>query len=352
MLQNNFPEIRFAINEQSSIPKYMQIVNFIINEISNNNLTIGQKIPSINELSEECYLSRDTVEKAYKKLKERKIIISVRSKGYYIARTNLISKINVFFLINKLSSYKMMIYNAFVNDLGMNVHTNLFIYHCNESLFLSLLEKGLGAYDYYVIMPHFKNEQLKHVMYTDKVIDIIEKIPKEKLIVLDKVFPQIKGKYANIYQDYKNDIYDALNLAADKLAKYKKIILVYPKSSNYPYPIQIVHGFRMFCVKHGFQFDIIDTIYDDMDLNALECFIVIEEGDLVNLVRQVRMKNKTLGRDIGIVSYNDTPLKDLLEITVITTDFKAMGSTAAQMILDKKQDNIKNPFNLIDRKSI
>lgn len=37
--------------------------------------------------SEEFYLSRDTVEKAYNILKERNVISSIRGKGYYITRT-------------------------------------------------------------------------------------------------------------------------------------------------------------------------------------------------------------------------------------------------------------------------
>ena len=79
------------IDENSRIPKYQQIVNSIINNISIGNLTIDQKIPSINMLSEEFYLSRDTVEKAYNILKERNVISSIRGKGYYITRTKLIS---------------------------------------------------------------------------------------------------------------------------------------------------------------------------------------------------------------------------------------------------------------------
>ena len=39
-------------------------------------------------------------------------------KGYYITRTKLISKINILFLINKLSSYKMRIYNSFRDSIG------------------------------------------------------------------------------------------------------------------------------------------------------------------------------------------------------------------------------------------
>jgi DNA-binding transcriptional regulator YhcF (GntR family) len=71
------------INENSRIPKYKQVVDSIIGDLSTGKLKVGEKIPSINELSEICYLSRDTVEKAYKFLKERNIIVAVRGKGYF-----------------------------------------------------------------------------------------------------------------------------------------------------------------------------------------------------------------------------------------------------------------------------
>ena len=80
------------IDENSRVPKYQQIIDSIIHNISQGNLVMDQKIPSINMFSEEFYLSRDTVEKAYSILKERKIITSIRGKGFYISRTKLISR--------------------------------------------------------------------------------------------------------------------------------------------------------------------------------------------------------------------------------------------------------------------
>ncbi len=56
------------IDEDSRVPKYKQIVDSILQNIANGNLKINQKIPSINSFSEEFYMSRDTVEKAYKRL--------------------------------------------------------------------------------------------------------------------------------------------------------------------------------------------------------------------------------------------------------------------------------------------
>lgn len=343
-------EIKIDVN--SRVPKYKQIVDSIIQDISRGNLKIGERIPSINELSENCYLSRDTVEKAYKQLKQRKVIVSVKGKGFYTAKTDLISKVNVFFLVNKPSTYKMMIYNSFVDAMGVNGHVSMFIYHCDESLFVKSLERNLGAYDYYVIMPHFRDADSSHVSYTPKVLEVLEKIPKDKLIMLDNTKPGITGEYGSIYQDFKNDIYHALKEGLPKIRKYEKIILVYPSKSANPYPRRILLGFQQFCRENDLDFEILDEIYDDMELQSRDVYVTIQERDLVNLVRQLRKNNLVLGEDIGIISYNETPLKELLDINVISTDFKAMGESAAYMVLKNKKEKVKNVFRYIERNSV
>ncbi|MEO9511902.1 MAG: GntR family transcriptional regulator [Flavobacteriaceae bacterium] len=340
------------IDENSRIPKYKQIVDSIIHNISIGNLKIDDKIPSINMFSEEYLLSRDTVEKAYNILKERNVISAIRGKGYYITRTKLISKVNILFLVNKLSTYKMKIYNSFVNNIGGNSHTDLHIYHCDESSFLSLMAKNGKAYDYYIIMPHFKTDNLKHVSYTDEILKTINGIPKDKLVVMDNNKLKIDGNIVEIYQDFENDIYNALNEGLSKISRYKKLILAYPQNSIYPYPKRILMGFRKFCVEFNMDFEILDEIYEDIILKRGDLFITIEESDLVNLINEIRDKEFVLGEEIGVISYNDTPLKELLGVTVISTDFDAMGETAARMILNKEKGKIKNPFHFIDRKSI
>lgn len=343
-------EIKIDVN--SRIPKYKQIVDSVIKEISKGNLKVGERIPSINELSEICYLSRDTVEKAYKQLKQQQVIVSVKGKGYYTAKTDLLSKLNVFFLVNKPSTYKMMIYKSFVDEIGVNGHVDMYIYHCDESLFVKALEKNQGAYDYYVIMPHFRDINSNHVSFTDNVIAVLEKIPKDKLVMLDNTKPIIQGKYGSIYQDFQNDIYNALKEGWEKINNYEKLILVYPIKSANPYPRRILNGFKQFCREFDIDFEVINEIYDDMELLSKDVYITIQERDLVNLVRQIKDKGLALGKDIGIISYNETPLKELLGITVISTDFKAMGETAAYMVLKNKKEKVKNVFKYIERNSV
>jgi DNA-binding LacI/PurR family transcriptional regulator len=61
-----------------------------------------------------------------------------------------------------------------------------------------------------------------------------------------------------------------------------------------------------------------------------------------------------IGKDFGIISYNETPLKKVVEngITTISTNFEAMGKILAQMTFNNKKNQIENKSDLIIRSSL
>jgi len=342
----------FSIENKSRKPKYRQIVDQIVQNITIGNFKVNQKVPSINMFSERFYLSRDTVERAYTLLKKQKILESVPGKGYYISKTKLNSKYKIALILNKLSNYKLIIFNHFINSIGSDSTTDVFIYNCDDEIFEDYLEKSESAFDYYVIMPHFKNKELKHETFTERALNAIKKLPKEKLVILDNCKTTFGEDTIEVYQDFENDIYNALKEIIDKIKKYKKFILVYPDKAIFPYPRRILFGFKKFCIEYGVEFEIINNVLEDADLIKGNLFIIIEEEDLISLVKQHRENNYRLGHDLGIISYNETPLKELLGISVVSTDFRFMGEKAAKMILHHQKGRIKVPFRLIDRNSI
>jgi DNA-binding LacI/PurR family transcriptional regulator len=343
---------QIRIDVESRVPKYRQIMDSIIEDIERGVLKVGERVPSINEISEEYYLSRDTVEKAYNELKKKQIIVSSKGKGYYVARSLVGSLGSVLFLANKLSSYKLQIYNAFVSAMGGDARVDLAVYHCDAKMFEQIMEEKIGRYDHYVVMPHFKDKHLNHHDAPPEVVNILRRIPENKLLLIDNVIPDLDRDVPAVYQDFKADLYDALCEGVSRLKLYKKLILVFPRKTLFPFPSGICAGFREFCDTFGFDCEVIDEIYPDMEIRRGDAYIVIEENDLVNLVNQVRDKRMEPGTDIGIVSYNDTPLKALLGITVISTDFHVMGETAAYMISKGKKESVKNAFSFINRNSI
>ena len=75
---------------------------------------------------------------------------------------------------------------------------------------------------------------------------------------------------------------------------------------------------------------------------------------MIRVIKKIKEKQFILATDIGIISFNDTMLKEVVEngITTISTDFNLMGARLAQMILNNEHLKIENPSRLILRKSI
>ncbi len=327
------------------MPIYLQIVNSITDAIRRGNYKKGERIYSINELSNEYFLARDTVQKAYNILHERGIITSVKGKGYYVNETDIDTTYRVLLLFSKISNYKRQIYNAFVDTLGKNAAVDIKIHHFNTGILKEHISTHLNDYDYFVIMPHFYDNPAE-------ALTIIKTIPSDQLIILDKNIPYTDLNSAAVYQDFQNDIVDALEQGLDLLGKYDKLYLAYPDVDAYSPEIPV--GFRKFCMQNNYKNAILPEINDDTVVSAREAYIVIEENDLCRLIRKAREQNLEIGKDVGIISYNDSPLKEILldGITVMTTDHVKMGQTAAKFILDNSKEKIKNPFVLIKRKSL
>src|SRR5450432_306063 len=168
------------IDYYSATPKYLQLANCIIKAISDGVLKENDVLPSINELSFEFEISRDTAEKGYKHLKKRGVLGSVPGKGYFVKNTELNQKLKIFLLFNKLSPHKKIIYDAFVASLGDLAAIDFYIYNNDFLFFKKLITRQNQDYTHYVIIPHFMDA-------AENVSEIINTIPKDKLILMDKI---------------------------------------------------------------------------------------------------------------------------------------------------------------------
>jgi DNA-binding transcriptional regulator YhcF (GntR family) len=147
-LTNKTPNIMSAtiqIVPTSAIPKYKQIVNSIIKGIERQSIGLNERLPSINEVSIEFDVSRDTVEKAYKQLKKEGVIFSVPGKGYFTAQTNLKKERRILLVFNKLSAYKKMIFEGFVNTIGQAGQIDFQVYHENYEWFEKIITEKAGS---------------------------------------------------------------------------------------------------------------------------------------------------------------------------------------------------------------
>jgi DNA-binding LacI/PurR family transcriptional regulator len=76
------------------------------------------------------------------------------------------------------------------------------------------------------------------------------------------------------------------------------------------------------------------------------------EDDLFELLEQ--MQGLKVGKDIGIISYNETKAKKYIMngLTTISTDFEAMGRRAAELVLKHSKQQWQNPFHVTLRDSL
>lgn len=331
------------INHDSEIPKYKQVVELILSDIEAGIFKKGQRVPSINETSEELLLSRDTVEKAYVFLKKSGVLLSVRGKGYYVNQINVQTKIKVALIFNKLSNYKRSLYYSFVETLGNKAGVDVFIYNYSIEKFKEIIDNQLSNYDYFVILPQFKDESAD-------VGKVIKKLPKEKVLLIDRNLSSLKD-YPVVYQEFQKDIQRTLGEALTLIKKYNKINLVFP--ANEYYSKDIIRGFQIFCQINEFQFSVINHL-EESDVKKGQAYVLISDDDLYRFIKFSKQKKWVAGKDIGIVAYNDNPVKEILEdgITTISTNHDEIGRIAAQMILSKDFKRIKSPFKFIQRKSL
>jgi len=78
------------------------------------------------------------------------------------------------------------------------------------------------------------------------------------------------------------------------------------------------------------------------------------EEDLVTLIERLIMTKHKVGKDIGIISYNETPVKKIIlkGISTVSTDFRKMGEMAANLLLENHKYHLEVPFNIIVRDSL
>jgi DNA-binding LacI/PurR family transcriptional regulator len=227
--------------------------------------------------------------------------------------------------------------------LGIKASVDVFIYNYDLDEFEAIINNNLNNYDYFVILPHFRNENAD-------LSRVIRKIPEGKVLIVDRFLDELK-EYPVVYQEYDKDIQSALACGLDLLKKYNRLNLVFPQAEYYP--PYIVRGFKIFCQVHGFSSSIIDRM-EATEINEGEAYIIVSDEDLSSFIRRIKTKNWTLGKECGVVAYNENQVKEILcdGITTISTSHEEIGQLAAQMILTKKFERIKSPFQFIRRNSL
>ena len=337
---NTFP----PISTNAKMPKYQQLVNNLLTDIETGVLKIGDRLPSINEASEDCYLSRDTVERAYTELHRIGVITSIFRKGYFITGINAKIKTKIFFLVGRMNESNKMLFNAFVDAVGKNVIVDVFTYNYKNDNFREIINNHLGNYHYYVIMPHLIEENAEN-------IKTLKKISSERLVLLDNPFENFTGNYSSLWSKVGQDIFGLLKHSVTEMKHYDTLNLVLPNEDYFD--SELLNGMREFCEEYGFEFQVLDGLKEEK-MEVRNAYFVMDDTDLVEAIKQSQQNNWTLGQEIGVVSFGDACFKEVLAggITVISAQPERFGALAAEIVTGNKKHQKHVPLSMVWRKSL
>lgn len=326
----------YKYDASSSQTKIQQLIHAVSEAINLGILKEGDFLPSVNQLNKESGVSRDTIFKAYSILKQRSIIASTPTKGYFVTSESF----RVFVLLDDFSAFKEQFYQSFRANLPDSYSVDLLFHHYNPEIFDQLILNSIGKYSMYVVM-NIDNKNLE---------EAVRKIDPKKLLILDMGFDP-KNEVSSLTQDFNHAVYNCLNSGLQLIQKYQEFILVFPK--NTPHPTETIDSFNRFCEAHQINHTVLENI-EEREVQPGQAYLVIKDSDLVKIIRDCKKNAYKPGTDVGIISYNDAPMKEIVGsgITVISTDFKRMGRDSANFIVSKERINEVIPTELIVRGSL
>lgn len=318
---------------------YKRIVHEVEQDILEGKYKIGDRLPSINSWRIRTGLSRSSIVLAMNELKSRGIIESELSVGYFVNSTRVEVNHRVLLIFNELNLFKEDLYNSIIQSFGQNVVVDIVFHHIDRGTFDMLLDNTAGKYTIYVVMPgEFDGieAQLKNL--------------GGKVILVDHFSDSLKGVFSSVGQDFDNDTYDALVSGLPRIREYREIILVQKSRIE---PEIRYNGLKRFCQEFGFETGYLKTM-KDLPIRKGTIYLTPEDREIVNILTTSQRQGLKVGEDFGLISYNDTVLKEVLAggLTTLSTDFIQMGKTVAELSLSKDIRTVRNPWKLIMRNSL
>lgn len=334
-----FLKIR-ELAQLTELSKHERLIAGTIKAIQEQVLRRGDMLPSVNRMSEETGFARMTVVKAYNELKDRGLIESTNRRGYFVTNESTQQTVKVALMLYAFHPFQEEFYNSFREELGEHTELEVFFHHNNIEMFEAILAKIKGRFGMYVIapIPHARTRQL------------LDGIPVNKLLLVDR-FEAVGDNYSHITQEFEHSTRTVLTEVLPALRRYDRVVLFfYPESD---YPVDILHAFLDFVKTYRIEGSV-EKEYQKGTVRPGTVYLTIGDGDLWRLLKDCTKNNYTIGEDVGILSANDSPVKEIVAggITTFSADFETMGRMAAEFVRDRTPKKFTIPTTLSRRNSL
>lgn len=338
---------KFVINTNVSIPVYKQVISQIEQKIISGEYAPGERLPSMNELAQELDLSKETIKKVYVILRDKGVIEPRQGKGFYVKGLDEERPLRILLLFDKLSSYKQVLFQSFIDKIGSNAEVTIRIHNQNLDVLEFFIDEDVDHFDYYVVAPHFPLDTQSQ----KRMLKLLKRIPYRKMILVDKNIEDLPGNYGVVYQDFASDIPEALAGVVDKLKSFLRLnVVIMPNSL---YSALISQAIEKFTSDNGIQVEFYHGVTESI-VRPNEVYLMLNSQHDAGILEFSRISKRlglTIGKDISVISYNDSPINEIIlnGLTSVSTDFKQMGEVAAEMILSKSLSKVKCDFRMIRR---
>jgi DNA-binding LacI/PurR family transcriptional regulator len=94
--------------------------------------------------------------------------------------------------------------------------------------------------------------------------------------------------------------------------------------------------------------------FQDEDVEEGNVYFTMEDIDLVAAIKSAQSQNLELGKQVGLISLNDSCYKEILAggITIISSKPTEIGKLAAELIHGGKRQSMNVSMEMILRKSL
>ena len=332
-----FDEIK-RLTDVPSYSKHDRLVQGIINAIDEKIIGQDEMLPSVNKLIKELGFSRETIIKGYKDLIDRGIVESKNRLGYFVGNGNTEQTLNVALLMYNLDTFEEQFYRNFRHELGANINLNTYFHHGNIDICETILSQIRGKFGMYVVAP------IPH----PKTRELLEAIPRNKFMMFDR-FESLEGEFNHITQEFGQSSYDVFSKLAPRISQFDEFIFFH--SENSFDPAEIVQSFQRFLKDFKINGRIVDE-YEPGSVEKGKVYFTLDNFALWQIMRDCKSKKLKPGRDVGVLSHNDEPAKEIVGITTFSADFSTMGKMAGQAILNKEKIQLTTPMLLFERHSL
>jgi DNA-binding transcriptional regulator YhcF (GntR family) len=332
-----------CIQELDDMPSYTkndQLVEGIINAINDKSLVPGDILPSVNTMIKELGFARETIVRGYKVLIARGIIESRNRLGYFVLNSNTDLSLKVALIMYAIDTFQEQFYRSFRKQLGESIHLDVFFHHGNIDMLETILNMIKGKYGMYVVapIPHPRTKQL------------LAQIPINKFLMVDR-YEELDSDFSHVTQEFEKSSYKTFSELVDAIRKFDEIIFFHLPGSLIP--IEIVRAFRKFLKDFSVAGRMMPA-YVPGSLKKGVAYFSIDNSDIWGILKDCKKRNFVLGKDIGLLTHNDEPVKEIIfdGLTTYSASFTLMGEKAGRAVASRTAIKETIPTVLIRRNSL